>query len=97
MATKTEPFDAAEVLDNDETIAAYIDEALATNDAAFIAKCLGDVARARGMSNIAEQSGLTRASLYKALSVGGNPEFATVLRVMRAVGLRLSAAPAADV
>jgi probable addiction module antidote protein len=90
MVTKTEPFDAAAYLDNDNVVAAYIDEALATGDPAFITKCLGDVARARSMTDIAAASGLTRASLYKALSPDGNPEFATVLRVMQALKLRLS-------
>jgi probable addiction module antidote protein len=92
MRTKTEPFDAAQYLDNDAVIAAYLDEALATGDAGVVAKCLGDVARARGMTEIAAEAGLTRASLYKALSSEGNPELATVLRVIQALKLRLSVA-----
>jgi probable addiction module antidote protein len=92
MVTKTYPFDASEYLDDNETIAVYLDEALATGDAALVAKCLGDVARARGMTEIAAEAGLTRASLYKALSSEGNPEFATVLRVIQALKLRLSVA-----
>jgi probable addiction module antidote protein len=92
MVTKTYPFDASEYLDDDETIAVYLDEALATGDAGFVAKCLGDVARARSMTEIAAAAGLTRASLYKALSAEGNPEFATVLRVIQALKLRLSVA-----
>jgi probable addiction module antidote protein len=95
MVTKTTLFDASKYLDTDEAIAVYLDEALATGDAGFVAKCLGDVARARGMSQIAAGAGLTRASLYKALSSGGNPEFATVLRVIQALKLRLSVANAA--
>jgi probable addiction module antidote protein len=90
MVTKTEPFDVSKYLDSDEVIAAYLDEALATGDAALVTQCLGDVAHARGMTEIAAEAGLTRASLYKALSSEGNPEFATVLRVIQALKLRLS-------
>jgi probable addiction module antidote protein len=68
-------------------------EALATEAPAFIADALGVVARARGMSEIARQSGLSRESLYRALSPDGNPEFNTILRVVRAMGLRLSTTP----
>jgi probable addiction module antidote protein len=68
-------------------------EALATEDPAFIADALGVVARARGMSEIARQSGLSRESLYRALSPDGNPEFNTILRVVRSMGLRLSTSP----
>ena len=68
-------------------------EALATEDPAFIADALGVVARARGMSEIARESGLSRESLYRALSPEGNPEFATILRVVHAIGLRLSTTP----
>jgi probable addiction module antidote protein len=89
----TQPFDPAEYLDDSEAIAAYLTEALATEDPAFIADALGVVARAHGMSEIALQSGLSRESLYRALSPDGNPEFATVLRVLRAMGLRLSTNP----
>jgi probable addiction module antidote protein len=92
MVTKTERYDASQYLNSDEVIAAYLDEALATGDAALVAKCLGNVARARGMTEIAAEAGLTRASLYKALSSEGNPEFATVLRVIQALKLRLSVA-----
>jgi probable addiction module antidote protein len=90
---KTHPFDPAEHLDSDEAIAAYIEEALDIGDPAFIADALGVVARARGMSHIAKEAGLGRESLYKALSSDGNPEFATVLRVLKALGLRLSVLP----
>ena len=94
MPLKTTPFDPAEYLDDDEAIKAYIDDAIATGDAGFIAKCIGDVARARGMSQIAKDSGLSRESLYKALSTNGNPEFATILKVITALGLKLSVAVA---
>ena len=88
--TKTIPFDAADYLDSDEAIGAYMEEALATQDPAFITVALGSVARARGMSQIAKKAGLSRESLYKALSTDGNPEFGTVMRVMNALGLKFS-------
>jgi probable addiction module antidote protein len=90
MAVKTTRFDSAEYLDSDEAISAYLEEALATDDPAFITQALGTIARARGMSQIAKETGLSRESLYKALSAEGNPEFSTVIRVMQALGLRLS-------
>jgi probable addiction module antidote protein len=90
---KTRRFDPAEYLDSDEAIGAYIEEALEIGDPAFIADALGVVARARGMTQIAKDAGLSRESLYKALSSEGNPEFATVLRVLKALGLRLSVTP----
>ena len=73
-----------------EAAAAYLDEALATNDAAFIADALGVLARAKGMTEVAEAAGLGRQSLYKALAADGNPRFETVLKVVSALGLRLS-------
>ena len=91
---KTKPFDPAEYLDDSESIAAYMSDALESEDPAFVADALGVVARARGMSEVAREAGMSRESLYRALSTDGNPEFATVLRVMRALGLRLSAIPA---
>jgi len=85
---KTMAFDSAAYLDSDQAISAYVEEALATEDPAFIARALGTVARARGMAQIAKKAGLSRESLYKALSAEGNPEFGTVIR---ALGLKLSA------
>jgi probable addiction module antidote protein len=90
MVTKTFPFDSAEYLDSDEAIGAYLDEAVQSEDPAFITHALGTIARARGMSQIAKDAGLSRESLYKALSADGNPEFGTILRVVRALGLRFS-------
>lgn len=90
---KTRPFDPAEYLDDNESIAAYMSDALESEDPAFVADALGVVARARGMSEVAREAGVSRESLYRSLSTDGNPEFATVLRVVRALGLRLSAAP----
>ena len=87
---KTTPFDAAAYLDSDEAISAYVEDALATEDPAFIAMALGTIARARGMGKIAKKAGLSRESLYKALSADGNPEFGTVIRVMHALGLKFS-------
>ncbi len=89
----TKPFDPAEYLEDSESIAAYLSDALESEDPAFIADALGVVARARGMSDVARQAGVSRESLYRALSADGNPEFATILRVMQALGLRLSAVP----
>ncbi len=94
MTLKTRPFDAAEYLEDDEAIAEYLEEAMkiAMEDAnpAFLTHALGTVARARGMSQIAKDTGLSRESLYKALGAEGNPEFGTVLRVLHALGLKLS-------
>jgi probable addiction module antidote protein len=90
---KTKPFDPAEYLDSDEAIAEYMTEALGSGDPSFVADALGVVARARGMSEVAHAAGLSRESLYRALRADGNPEFATIMRVVRALGLRLSATP----
>jgi probable addiction module antidote protein len=95
MPVQTKPFDPANYLDSDEARAAYMTEALATNDPAFIADALGVVARARGMSQVARDTGLSRESLYRALSADGNPELSTLVQVLRALGLRLSATPTA--
>ena len=89
--TKTRPWDAVEHLETDEDMAAYLEAALESGDASLIAAALGDIARAKGMTEIAREAGLGRESLYKALSPEGNPEFATVLKVIRALGLKLHA------
>lgn len=85
----TKRWDPADHLHTDKEIAAYLDAALEDGDSALIAAALGDIARAQGMAKIAKRSGLGRESLYKALSADGNPEFATVLKVIRSLGLRL--------
>lgn len=90
---KTKPFDPAEYLDTSEGIAAYMTDALETCDPAFVADALGVVARARGMSEVAREAGVSRESLYRALSAGGNPEFGTVMRVAQALGLKFSVTP----
>ena len=90
---KTRPFDPAKYLDNGEAIAEYLTDALETGDSAFVSDALGVVARARGMSDIARTAGMSRESLYRALSADGSPKFETVLRVMHALGLRFSVNP----
>lgn len=92
--TSTRLWDPAEHLGVDDAQAAYLDAAMEDGDPAVITAALGDIARARGMSDMARATGLSRESLYKALSQDGNPEFATVLKVMKALGLRLAALPA---
>jgi probable addiction module antidote protein len=92
--TKTTRFDAAEYLDSEERQVAYITAAFETGDADFVRDALGLVARARGMGEVARNAGLNRESLYKALGDTGNPELRTVMRVLRAMGLTLSAHPA---
>jgi probable addiction module antidote protein len=91
--TKATPYDVAEHLRTPEEMAAYLDAWLeeAPDDAAGIAKALGDIARAKGMSQVAKDAGLSRESLYRALSGDGNPSFATVLKVARALGVKLHA------
>lgn len=82
-------FDIAEHLDSEETIAAYIAALFEEGDAKAIAAGLGDVARAKGMSQVARDAGVSRESLYKALSGDRNPEFSTIIKVMRALGMKL--------
>ena len=93
MPLETVPWDLTEHLDSEEAIAAYLDAVFEDGDPKLIAAAIGDVARARGMTEIAEKTGLSRESLYRALSRDGNPEMATVLRVMRALGMRVSVSP----
>ncbi|MHB8762682.1 MAG: addiction module antidote protein [Coriobacteriia bacterium] len=87
--TSTHTWDPARYLEGDEDVAAYLDAALEEDDPALLAAALGDVARAKGMTEIARETGLGRESLYKALSTDGNPEFATVQKVVRSLGLKL--------
>jgi len=94
--TKIEPYDAAEYLETKEDMAAYLEAALEDGDPRVIVQALGAIARARGMSQIARETGLGRESLYKALSPDGNPEFATVLKVIQVLGIKLHAEPAQD-
>ena len=92
---KTTRYDVAEHFRTPEEMAAYLEACLeeANGDAAFIAKALGNIARAKGMSNVARDAGLSRESLYKALSGERNPGFDTILKVVQALGLRLRAQP----
>jgi probable addiction module antidote protein len=92
MTIKTAKFDAADYLQTDKDIESYLEAALEENDPAFFQKALGTVARARGMQTIATRSKATRAGLYKALSTNGNPEFATIYRVIKALGYRFAIA-----
>ncbi|MDX2224382.1 MAG: putative addiction module antidote protein [Rhodospirillaceae bacterium] len=92
MARKTKRWDAADTLKTKRDIAAYLDAVLDDGDPELLKAALGDIARAKGMGSVAKAAGLGRSNLYKALSSGGNPEFATVARVVRALGLRLRVA-----
>ena len=89
---KTVPWDAADYLKSDKDVAQYLEAVFEDGDPNLVAAALGDVARAKGMARIAQAAGLGRESLYKALSKKGNPEFATVLKVMHALGLKLKVA-----
>jgi len=96
VKTSTTKYDVAEYLRTPEEMALYLEACLeeADNDASFIAKALGDIARAKGMSQVARDAGLSRESLYKALSGDRNPGFDTILKVISALGLELHAATA---
>jgi probable addiction module antidote protein len=89
--TKLLPWDPAEHLETDEDMAIYLEAAFEEGDPSLVAAALGDIARARGMTQLARETGLGRESLYKALSPNGNPEFSTVMKVIRALGFRLHA------
>lgn len=96
MILKATKFDSADYLETVEAQAAYLTEALATNDAAFIAEAVGAVARAKGMSVIARKTNLSRESLYQSLNAKGSPKLDTIIRVVEALGLKLTAAPLRD-
>lgn len=90
MALKTTRWDTADHLKTKDDIAGYLDAVLEDGDPELLKLALGNVARSQGMTEIAKEAGLSRSSLYKALSPDGNPEFATVASVLKAMGLRLS-------
>ncbi len=90
-------FDMAQQLKNEEDIAAYLTIVMEENDAALLAAALGDIARARGMSDIAKAAGITREALYKALRPDAHPRFDTINRVCTALGVRLVAQPVVHV
>ncbi|MDG4883837.1 addiction module antidote protein [Mesorhizobium sp. WSM4884] len=93
MALKTTPFDAAEYFDDAESQAELLVDAFETGDATYIAHALGIIARARGMTAVAKEAGVTREALYKALSEKGDPRLSTLLGVTKALGLQLYAKP----
>jgi probable addiction module antidote protein len=97
MATTTHEWDPAELLDSEARMALYLEAAFEASDAALVAAALGDIARAKGMTQIARDAGLGRESLYKALSADGNPSLGTILKVIAALGLQLQAAPRHEV
>jgi len=85
---KTTPYDVVDYLKTEEDMASYLEAALEDGQPALVSAALGDIARAKGMTQIARKAGLGRESLYKALSPDGNPEFTTILKVVRALGLK---------
>lgn len=93
MATETIPFDASEFFADAEAQAALLTDAFESGDAQHIANALGIIARAKGMTSVAREAGVTREALYKALSERGDPKFSTVLGVARALGLKLTVTP----
>ena len=94
MGSKTVEWDSAAALRSDAEIAAYIEAALEDEDTSFVVHALGVVARARGMTQVAQDAGLSQESLCKALSLEGNPSFDTIMRVLRALHLDLHVSPA---
>jgi len=93
MTERLIDFDAADYLDSDETIAEYLTAILEQADPDLTLKALGDVAKARGMAQIARETGLGRESLYKAFRPGAHPRFDTVMKVMKALGVKIAAVP----
>jgi probable addiction module antidote protein len=93
MTLEPKPFDPAEHLDTPEAVQEYLIAAFETEDAAFIADAIGVVSRAKGMTAMAHETGLARTSLYRALSAEGRPELPTIIKVMRALGLKLVPTP----
>jgi probable addiction module antidote protein len=89
MGVKLTKWDVVKHLQTEDDMIGYLDACLAENDPTLIAAALGDIARARGMTQVAHDTGLSRESLYRALSGEGNPEFSTIIRVVKALGLSL--------
>lgn len=90
MAIEVTPWDAADFLKNDEAIEAYLEAAFEEGDLTFIAVALGNIARAKGMTHVAREAGITREALYKSLSEKGDPKLSTLLGVMKALGLKFT-------
>lgn len=93
MAVRTTRWDVTQHLDTDEKMALFLEAVFEEGDPATIAAAIGEVARARGMSQIAKDAGLSRENLYRALSRDGNPEFSTVMKVIKAMGFDLKITP----
>lgn len=93
MAEKLTTFDPAEGLTSDEAVAAFMADAFSSEDAGYIAHALGVVARAKGMTQIASETGLSREQLYRSFSENGNPTLKTTISVMKALGIELTARP----
>jgi probable addiction module antidote protein len=94
MTIETKPFDAAQYIDTPEAQAELLADAFESGDAAYITNALGVVARARGMTGVAKEAGVTREALYRALSEHGDPRLSTLLGVAKALGIKLTASPA---
>ena len=94
MAVNVTTWDASEYLETEEDVAAYLNAVMEEGDPALLQAALGDVAKARGMTSIARDAGVSRESLYKSLSANGNPSFQTIAKVSRALGLQISFVPA---
>ena len=91
--TTTQPWDVVDYLETEDDMVAYLNAALEDGDLPLIVAALGDIARAKGMAQVASEAGLGRESLYKSLSPTGNPEFATILKVLNTLGLQLHVQP----
>ena len=94
MTTATKPWDPVDHFDDSATVAAYLEAAFEDGDPALVAAAIGDVARARGMTRVAREAGVSRESLYRALSADGDPRLTTLLGVVKALGLQLKLVPA---
>ena len=94
MVEKFNRYDVADYLETEEDISLYLEACQEDGDPKLIAAALGDIARARNMTQLANEAGMTRAGLYKALSVEGNPSFATISKVAKALGLKITVHPA---
>lgn len=90
MTVETSPWDPTEILSSDEAIEAYLEAAFEDGDPKLVAMALGNIAKAKGMTHIAREAGITREALYKALSEKGDPKLSTLLGVMKALGLRFT-------
>lgn len=94
MGEKFSRYDTADYLETEEDIRLYLDVCLEDGDPALIASALGDIARAKNMTRLAKEAGISRAGLYKALSAQGNPSFATISKIANALGLKVTISPA---